>query len=71
MTELHYLDAATALKLFRSRELSPVELMEAVITRTEAINVGINALTETLFEEALLAARQARPGSGFPRGSRR
>ena len=59
MTELHYLDAATALRLFRTRELSPVELMEAVIARTEAVNEEINALTETLFEEALPAARQA------------
>lgn len=59
MTELHYLDAATALRLFRTRELSPVELMEAVIARTEAVNGEINALTETLFEEALPAARQA------------
>ncbi|WP_248758741.1 amidase [Pseudarthrobacter sp. SSS035] len=59
MTELHYLDAATALRLFRARELSPVELLDAVIARTEAVNGQINALTETLFEEALPAARQA------------
>ena len=59
MTELHYLDAATALRLFRTRELSPVELMEAVIARTEAVNGEINALTETLFEEALPLAREA------------
>jgi len=59
MTELHYLDAATALRLFRTRELSPVELMEAVIVRTEAVNGEVNALTETLFEEALAVARQA------------
>jgi len=59
VTELHYLDAATALRLFRTRELSPVELMEAVIARTEAVNGEMNALTETLFEEALPVARQA------------
>lgn len=59
MTELHYLDAATALRLFRTRELSPVELMDAVIARTEAVNGEINALTETLFDEALPAARLA------------
>lgn len=59
MTDLHYLDAATALRLFRTRELSPVELMDAVIARTEAVNGEINALTETLFDEARLAARQA------------
>ena len=34
MTELCYLPAATALRLFRSRELSPVELAEAVIEIT-------------------------------------
>ncbi|MDQ0769464.1 aspartyl-tRNA(Asn)/glutamyl-tRNA(Gln) amidotransferase subunit A [Pseudarthrobacter defluvii] len=59
MTELHYLDAVTALQLFRAQKLSPVELLEAVIARTEAVNGQINALTETLFEEALPAAQQA------------
>lgn len=66
MTELHYLDAVTALQLFRARELSPVELLEAVIARTEAVNGPVNALTETLFEEALPAARQA--ASSYARG---
>ncbi|MFD5278266.1 amidase [Pseudarthrobacter sp. NPDC058362] len=59
MTDLHYLDATSALKLFRSRELSPVELLDALIARTDAVNGAINALTETLFAEARLAARQA------------
>lgn len=59
MTGLHYLDATTALGLFRRRELSPVELLEATIGRIEEVNGGINALTETLFEEALPAARKA------------
>ena len=59
MTEMHYLDASSALRLFRSRELSPVELLDALIARTEAVNGSINALTETLFDEARLAARQA------------
>lgn len=66
MTDLHYLDATGALKLFRSRELSPVELLEALIARTEAVNGAINALTETLFDEARLAARQA--ASRYARG---
>lgn len=59
MTALHYLDASTALGLFRRRELSPVELLQAVIERIGEVNGGINALTETLFEEALPAARKA------------
>ncbi len=59
MTALHYLDASTALGLFRRRELSPVELLQAVIDRIGEVNGGVNALTETLFEEALPAARKA------------
>ncbi|MGH3360579.1 MAG: amidase [Nocardioidaceae bacterium] len=59
MTELHHLDATTALELFVRRELSPVELMRAVIARCDAVNVQVNALTESLFEEALDAAKDA------------
>lgn len=36
MIDLHYLTAAEALRLFRVRELSPVELVSAVINRAEA-----------------------------------
>ena len=35
MDDLHYLSATDALRLFRTKELSPVELMEAVIARAE------------------------------------
>ncbi|WP_312875826.1 amidase [Arthrobacter terrae] len=70
MTDLHYLDASTALAHFRSRTLSPVELMRAVISRTEALNPFINAFSETLFEQALTAARSAeamyREGGNVP-----
>lgn len=59
MSELHYLDATTALRMFRRLELSPVELLEALIERTEAVNGDINALTETLFDEARHQAQQA------------
>jgi aspartyl-tRNA(Asn)/glutamyl-tRNA(Gln) amidotransferase subunit A len=59
MTKLHYLSAVDALQLFRSRELSPVELMEAVMERISEINGTVNALTETMFEEALAESREA------------
>src|SRR5580693_10777071 len=59
MTELCYLPAATALRLFRSRELSPVELAEAVIARAEAVEPVINAFAETFYEQALGVARAA------------
>ncbi|WP_066948978.1 amidase [Microtetraspora fusca] len=70
MTDLPYLPATEALRLFRSRELSPVELMTAVIERAEAVEPQVNALSERIFEEALLQAKQAerayRDGSPRP-----
>lgn len=58
-SELAYLGAVQALGLFRSRELSPVELLEAQIERTAQVNPVVNALTETLFDEARQRAAQA------------
>ena len=45
--------------LIRSKELSPVELMDACIARIEALNPHINAVTATDFERAQAAAKQA------------
>ncbi len=59
MSDLPYLPATEALRLFRSRELSPVELVTAVIARAEAVEPAINAFAETRYEEALAAARAA------------
>jgi aspartyl-tRNA(Asn)/glutamyl-tRNA(Gln) amidotransferase subunit A len=56
---LHYLSATEARRLFESRELSPVELMQAVIDQAVKTEPVINALTERLFEEALQQAQQA------------
>lgn len=57
--DLCYLNAVDAIRLFRRRQLSPVELMEAVIRRTESVEPSINAFTETFFEDALAQARKA------------
>jgi len=59
MTDLHYLSATEALRLFRSRELSPVELLDAVIARAEAVEPVVNALCHTFSDEARAAAREA------------
>jgi amidase len=59
MTDLHYLSAGEALRLFRSRELSPVELLDAVIARAEAVEPVVNALCHTFSDAARAAAREA------------
>jgi Asp-tRNA(Asn)/Glu-tRNA(Gln) amidotransferase A subunit family amidase len=59
MSDLCYLSATEALRFFRERSLSPVELMQAVIARAEVVEPTVNSLCITYFEEALVAARQA------------
>lgn len=79
MTELHYLTATEAMAKFRSRELSPVELMEATIARAEAVEPDINAFCHTYYDRALEQAKaaeavyarnpeEARPLEGIPVG---
>jgi amidase len=58
-TELCYLSAAEAIHRFERHELSPVELMRAVIARAEAVEPTINAFTDSYFDEALAKARKA------------
>ncbi|MEV0171994.1 amidase [Streptomyces sp. NPDC050803] len=57
--DLCYLGATEAMRLFAAREVSPVELMQAVIDRSEKLEPRINAFTERLFDEALAQARHA------------
>ena len=67
--DLCYLPATEALRRFRSRELSPTELMQAVIARAEAVEPTVNALCFTFFDRALEAAAEAErryAGSGPP-----
>ena len=57
--ELCYLTATEAIAKFRTREISPVELMDAVIARCEAVNPTLNARTHTYFDRAREQARKA------------
>ena len=57
--DLCYLPASEALELFRSRELSPVELLQATVDRIEGVDPVVNALPIRLFDEAFAAARAA------------
>jgi len=57
--DLCYLTATEAIAKFKSRELSPVELTEALITRSTAVNAKLNVLTELKADTAIKAARAA------------
>lgn len=53
------LTASEALREFRARRLSPVELMKAVIARSEALEPRIGAYTYTFYERAIEQAGEA------------
>ena len=57
--ELHYLSATEALAMFRARQLSPVELMTAIIERAASVEPVVNSLCHTFFDDALEQARAA------------
>ena len=58
-TELCYLPATEALRLFRTHKLSPVELLEAQIKRADQVEPIINAFTDTFYDDALKKAKAA------------
>lgn len=58
-SELIYLPATEARELFRTKQLSPVEVLEAQIAQIQARNTEVNAITFTHFDEARAAAKEA------------
>jgi aspartyl-tRNA(Asn)/glutamyl-tRNA(Gln) amidotransferase subunit A len=57
--DLAYLPATEQLRLFRARELSPVDILSAQIARADALAASVNALTWRFDEAALAQAREA------------
>ncbi|MEO1191893.1 MAG: amidase [Pseudomonadota bacterium] len=57
--DLCYLPASEALARFKEKTLSPVELLDAMIARSEVAEPKINAFTATYFDEAREAAKKA------------
>jgi aspartyl-tRNA(Asn)/glutamyl-tRNA(Gln) amidotransferase subunit A len=61
--QLHHIDAVTALRAFSDLRLSPVELLDAVIERAEAVEgdrtTGINAFVHRRFDQARREAEAA------------
>lgn len=68
MTELLYLDAVEIGDKYRKKELSPKEVMQATIARSEAINPSINAISETFYDQALEQATKLE--KAFARGDK-
>lgn len=69
--DLHYLSASEAIALFRARSLSPVELVRALIARTEAVEPKVRAFIHRFFDRALDQARRAEERYGGAGGGPR
>ena len=50
--ELCYMTATEAIEKFKSKDLSPVELVDQLIARVENTNQSLNAFTITFFDRA-------------------
>jgi hypothetical protein len=61
--ELANLDATEEAELVRRNEVSPLELVDAAITRIEKVNPQLNAVITPLFDKARAKAPQAGGGS--------
>jgi len=59
VTELHYLSATEVLRAFRSRELSPVEVFDAIAARADAVEPTVNALLERDHDDYRAQAKAA------------
>ncbi|MGB3810591.1 MAG: amidase [Parvibaculum sp.] len=57
--DLAYLSATAQVRLFKSRALSPVEVLEAQLARAEEVEPKINAFAWRFYDEARKAAKQA------------
>jgi len=65
MTDLARMDATAQAELVRSGEASPPELVDAAITRIEALNPQINAVIHEFFDEARSQAAGDLPDGPF------
>lgn len=57
--DLAYMPATTQLRLYRSKQLSPVEVLEAQLARAETVEPKINAFAWKFYDEARVAAKKA------------
>ena len=68
--DLCFTPATELARLFRARKVSPLEVMQSVLARIDAVNPRVNAYVTVARDSALRAARQAtralRPGATLP-----
>jgi amidase len=57
--DLTFTPAVDLLKLYRARKTSPLEVMQAVLARIDAVNPKVNAIVTLAREHALAEARRA------------
>ena len=57
--DLCFTPAVDLLKLYRARRVSPLEVMQAVLARIDAVNPDVNAIVTLVREDALRDARRA------------
>src|SRR5438445_3177794 len=57
--DICFLSATDLAHLYRARKVSPLEVMQAVLARIDAVNPAVNAYVTVARESALTAARKA------------
>src|SRR5262247_3371534 len=57
--DLCFIPATELVRLYRARKTSPLEVMQAVLARINAVNPAVNAYVTVARESALAAARRA------------
>jgi amidase len=57
--DLCFVPATTLQRLYRSRKVSPLEVMQAVLARIDAVNPRVNAYVTVARDQALAAAKRA------------
>src|SRR5258705_13892650 len=57
--DLCFTPAVERLKLYRTRKVSPLEVMQAVLARIDAVNPDVNAIVTLVRDAALREARRA------------
>ncbi len=63
--ELAFMDATAQAELVRSREVTPLELVDAAIERIERLNPVLNAVVTPMYEQAHEAAAEELPQGPF------